>query len=176
MVSGNALSANSVSQTFSGVRDHIQGMQSFGAQMLTHGGGVVLAALQFAGFTLAILFVYTRLRKLPYCNVCEVFLSGKGSQTRYYDSEREVQGMVDEFLSRAKARRFRESIQAHASEGSARKTHLSSFASTVKVSRCKACPKHRLEFTARRKAGMSWKDISMLGYATNCMETITIHK
>ena len=54
------------------------------------------------------------------------------------------------------------------------KTHLSEFASTVEISQCKGCHRHRLQFSAQKKKGMSWKEISMLGYTTFCMEPIDV--
>jgi hypothetical protein len=87
---------------------------------------------------------------------------------------REIQGSVDDFLTRVKARQFRQSIQVHAGVGSAAKTGSSAFASSVEIRRCKACHRHRLEFSAMRKEGGSWKDISMLGHTTFCLEPIDV--
>jgi hypothetical protein len=174
LATGNALSADNISHSLGGARQRIAGLEAFGAGAMNHGAALVFAVLHFIGFALAGILAYTQLRTLSYCDVCMLFLKRKGVQTRYFDSSRGMQGAVDAFLTMVKGRQYRQSIEVHSGEGSAAKSRTSAFSSTVEVSRCKGCPKHRLKFSARRKDGMAWKDIDMLGYTTFCLEPINI--
>jgi hypothetical protein len=171
---GNALSADNMGDAMSGAKQRLQGVQAFGSTMLSHGWWLWTATLQFVGFALAGLVAFIALRNISYCDECMVFLSKKGAQTRYFNREREIQGSVDEFLSRAKARRFRQSIEAHAGFGSKEKAKTSEYSSTVDISLCPGCHKHRLRFSARCKKGITWKDITMLGYEAFCLEPIDV--
>lgn len=174
LATGNALSADNISASLSGAQQRIRGIKSFGAGVLSHDVVIELAVLQWIGFTIGSLLVFYRLRALSYCDDCQVLLSKRGEQTRYFDRERDIQISVDEFLSRAKARRFRQSVEAHAEEGASEKKTTSAFSSTVEIRRCSACHTNRLKFSARRKAGITWKDISMLGYTAFCLEPIEV--
>jgi hypothetical protein len=172
----NALASNKVNpaNAFSGVQQRVAGMQAFGSGVASHGAMLEFAALQFAGFVLGGLFAFSQLRSISYCDSCEAFLSKKGLQTRYFDTMRDIQGSIDDFLTKVKGRQYRQSIQVHAEEGSAAKTKSSAFASSVEIRQCKGCQRHRLQFSARRKEGRGWKDISMLGYTTFCLEPIDV--
>jgi hypothetical protein len=171
---GNALSADNMSDAMASARQRLQGMQALGSSVLSQGAWLWLATLQFVGFALAGVVAFVALRHVSYCDECLIFLSKKGEQTRYFNREPEIQGSVDEFLSKAKARRFRQSIEAHAGVGSKEKKKTSEFSSTVEISRCPGCHRHRLKFSARCKKGKSWKDISMLGYEAFCLEPIDV--
>jgi hypothetical protein len=174
LASGNALSADNIGTSMSGLQKRLQSMKSLGAGALDHAAVLELAALQFVGFSIGGLLVFWRLRSIPHCDECQVFLTSKGAQTRYFDWERDIQNSVNDFLSKVKARRYRQSIEAHSEGGVPEKKSSSEFASTVAISHCKACRRHRLQFSARRKKGMTWKDISMLGYETFCMESVDV--
>jgi hypothetical protein len=163
-----------MSDAMAGAKQRLAGVQAFGSNMLSHGAWLWMATLQFAGFALASILAFLLLRHVSYCDECMIFLSKKGEQTRYFNREREIQGSVDEFLTKAKARRFRQSIEAHAGIGSKEKKKTSEYASTVEISRCPGCHRHRLKFSARCKKGMTWKDISMLGYEAFCLEPIDV--
>jgi hypothetical protein len=174
MASGNALSADNISTAMSGASQRIAGLKAFGMGVLEHATWLELAILQMVGFVLAGGLVFWQLRTLPYCDGCKLFLSKKGEQTRYFDSMRDTQHAVDNFLTKVKGRQYRQSIQEHFGVGSKAKTDSSSFASTVEISRCMGCPKHKLDFRAERKEGRSWKPIDMLRYTTFCVEPIEI--
>ena len=174
MDKGNALSANNMGDAMSSAKEKFQGAAALGSSLFAHGAWMWLATLQFAGFSVAGILAFVALRHVSYCDECMIFLSKKGAQTRYFNREREIQGSVDEFLSKAKARRFRQSIEAHAGIGSKEKKSTSEFESTVAISRCPGCHRHRLKFTARKKTGIAWKDISMLGYEAFCLEPIDV--
>jgi hypothetical protein len=171
---GNALSADNMSDAMASARQRLQNVQALGSSVLSQGAWLWLATLQFVGFALAGVLAFVALRHVSYCDECMIFLSRKGEQTRYFNREPEIQGSVDEFLSKAKARRFRQSIEAHAGVGSKEKKKTSEFSSTVEISRCPGCHRHRLKFSARCKKGKSWKDISMLGYEAFCLEPIDV--
>jgi hypothetical protein len=173
---GNALSADNMSDAMASARQRLQNVQALGSSVLSQGAWLWLATLQFVGFALAGVLAFVALRHVSYCDECMIFLSKKGEQTRYFNREPEIQGSVDEFLSKAKARRFRQSIEAHAGVGSKDKKKTSEFSSTVEISRCPGCHRHRLKFSARCKKGMSWKDISMLGYEAFCLEPIDVKR
>ena len=173
---GNALSADNMSDAMASARQRLQNVQALGSSVLSQGAWLWLATLQFVGFALAGVLAFVALRHVSYCDECLIFLSKKGEQTRYFNREPEIQGSVDEFLSKAKARRFRQSIEAHAGVGSKEKKKTSEFSSTVEISRCPGCHRHRLKFSARCKKGMSWKDISMLGYEAFCLEPIDVKR
>jgi hypothetical protein len=174
MASSNALSADNMSSAFSGAGQRVAGLKSFGAGVLSHSGWLVMAASQWVGFMLAGLLVYSYLRSLSYCDGCALFLSRKGEQTRYYESMREIQESVEDFLTRVKGRQYRQSIQGHFEEGSAERTDSSAFSSTVEISICSGCPKHQLKFSAQRKEGRSWKEIGMLGHTAFCLEPVDV--
>ena len=171
---GNALSADKMSDAMASARQRLQNVQALGSSVLSQGAWLWLATLQFVGFALAGVVAFVALRHVSYCDECLIFLSKKGEQTRYFNREPEIQGSVDEFLSKAKARRFRQSIEAHAGVGSKEKKKTSEFSSTVEIRRCPGCHRHRLKFSARCKKGKSWKDISMLGYEAFCLEPIDV--
>jgi hypothetical protein len=171
---GNALSADNMTDAMSTAKQQLQNVQELGSSVLSHGALLWLATLQFAGFAVASVLAFVALRHVSYCDECLIFLSKKGEQTRYFNREPEIQGSVDEFLSRAKARRFRQSVEAHAGIGSKEKKTTSEFSSTVEISRCPGCHRHRVKFSARCKKGMTWKDISMLGYEAFCLEPIDV--
>jgi len=174
LASGNALSADNISSSMSGLEKRLQSMQSLGSTVMDHGLVLELAALQLAGFLIGGVLAFWYLRSLAYCEDCQEFLSKKGEQTRYFDWERDIQNSVSDFLTTVKARRFKQSIEAHSGAGTVEKRPSSEFASTVEISRCKGCLRHQLKFSARRKKGIAWKDISMLGYEAFCMEQIDV--
>ena len=171
---GNAVSADNMSDAMTSAKQRLQNMQALGSSVLSQGAWLWLATLQFVGFALAGVLAFVVLRHVSYCDECLIFLSKKGEQTRYFNREPEIQGSVDGFLSKAKARRFRQSIEAHAGIGSKEKKKTSEFSSTVEISRCPGCHRHQLKFSARRKKGMTWKEISMLGYEVFCLEPIDV--
>lgn len=172
--SGNALSADNVGASFAGAKRSLAGIQALGSGAVSSAAVLELAGLQLVGFALGGLLAFRSLRTFSYCDSCDVFLRKKGEQTRYYDREREIQTCVHEFLTMAKSRRYRQSIEAHAVEGTPEKRKTSEFASTVEISTCKGCNRNLLKFTARRKAGMNWKDISMLAYSAFSVEPIDV--
>ena len=174
MASGNALSADNIGHSMAGLQKRLHSMQALGTGVLDRTAVFELAALQLAGFLIGGILAFWYLRTLAFCDNCQEFLSRKGAQTRYFDRERDIQNSVHDFLSEAKARRFKQSIEAHSGVGTPEKTHLSEFASTVEISQCKGCHRHRLQFSAQKKKGMSWKEISMLGYTAFCMEPIDV--
>lgn len=126
------------------------------------------------GFALGGVLACIHLRSLTFCDDCLMFLNLKGKQTRYYDREREIYGMTDEFLSKAKIRRYQQSVEAHSAIGAAEKKKTSEYASTVEISQCKGCQRHKLSFRARHKKGLKWKDIKVMGYETFCLEPINV--
>jgi hypothetical protein len=174
MASGNALSADNIGHSMAGLQQRLHSMKALGSGVLDRTAVFELAVLQLAGFVIGGILAFWYLRTLPFCEECQEFLSKKGEQTRYFDRERDIQNSVHDFLSAAKARRFKQSIEAHSGVGTPEKTHLSEFASTVEISQCKGCHRHRLQFSAQKKKGMSWKEISMLGYTAFCMEPIDV--
>jgi hypothetical protein len=171
-----ALASNKVQVTnkFDGVRKMANGAQALGSGVLTHSAQLELAAVQMVCFALGGIVAYTRLRSLSYCDGCKLFLRTKGTQTRYFDREREIRSSVDDFLTNVKGRRFRQSMETHSEEGSTAKTSASMFSSTVEVRRCMGCRKHRLKLSAWRKAGGSWKEISALGHTAFCLEPVDV--
>jgi hypothetical protein len=174
LATGNALSADNVSSSMSGMEHRMEGLQSVASGVVSHAWVLELAGLQLLGFALGGLLACYHLRSLAFCDDCLLFLSRKGTRTRYFDRERDIYGMTDEFLSKAKIRRYQQSVEAHSAGGAAEKKKTTEFAATVEVSQCKGCHRHKLKFSAKRKKGMTWKDIKMLGYETFCMEPIHV--
>jgi hypothetical protein len=172
LATGNALSADNVSNSMSGVEHRIEGLQSLTAGVVSHAWVLELAGLQLVGFALGGLLACYHLRSLASCDECLLLLNRKGAQTRYFDREREIYGMTDEFLSKAKIRRYQQSVEAHSVGGLKEKRKTSEYAATVEISHCKGCQRHKLKFSARRKKGMTWKDIKMLGYEAFFLEPI----
>lgn len=139
-----------------------------------HGGQWVTMALQLVGFSMGGLLVYWFLRSRPYCEHCDLLLSRKGIQTRYFDRLEEINGSVEDVLAKAKTRRLQLAIQAHGARGAAQKSKITEFASTIRISLCKRCQTHRMDFRAMRKTGGGWKDIPVLGYAASSYEPIEV--
>jgi hypothetical protein len=150
------------------------GIQSINPIVQNHGSQWLLMTLQFVGFSLGSVLVFSFLRSRPHCDDCSVLLSGKGSQKRYFDRQEEVNGSVEDVLAKAKSRRLQLSIQAHGSRGAVRKGKLSEFASIVDVSLCKRCQTHRVDFRALRKSGLTWKEIAVLAYSASSFDPIEI--
>lgn len=172
LATGNALSADNVSTSLSGAEHRIEGLQAVASGVVSHAWVLELAGLQLVGFALGSLLACYHLRKLAACDECLLLLNRKGVQTRYFDREREIYGMTDEFLSKAKIRRYQQSVEAHSVGGLKEKRKTSEYAATVEISECKGCQRHKLKFSARHKKGMKWKDIKMLGYEAFFLEPI----
>lgn len=139
-----------------------------------HGGQWITMALQVVGFSIGGLVVYWFLRSRPYCEHCDLLLSRKGTQTRYFDRLEEINGSVEDVLAKAKSRRLQLAIQAHGARGAAQKGKITEFASTIRVSLCLRCHTHRMDFRAMRKGAGGWKEIPVLGYASSSYEPIEI--
>jgi hypothetical protein len=139
-------------------------------------GGYIYAALQIIRFALGGLVIYSHLTSLPYYEVCTLYLSKKGEQTRYFDNRKDMQNSIDGFLSKVQDKQFQQSIQFHAETGSAALKAVHVYSSTIKIERCKGCEKHWLKFSARHKTENDWKDISDLGYSTFCMDRVDVMK
>ena len=137
-------------------------------------GGYLYAALQIMGFAIGGLAVYGHLISLPFCGDCKLYLSKKGYQKRYFENPEDMQNSVAAFLAKVRDNQLQQSIQVHAETGSTAINAANVFSSFIEIKRCKACEKHWLKFTAQRKAGDDWKDISDLGYATFCMERVDV--
>jgi hypothetical protein len=150
------------------------GIQSINSAVQNHGSQWLLMAIQFVGLSFGSVLVFSFLRSRPHCDDCSVLLSGKGSQKRYFDRQEEINGSVEDVLSKAKNRRLQLSIQAHGSRGSVRKGKLSEFASIVNVSLCKRCHTHRVDFRALRKSGLTWKEIAVLAYSASSFDPLEI--
>ena len=164
--------ASSGAQRISQIGDNIQ---SLGSNVQNHGGQWVVMALQILGFSIGSLLVYSLLRSRPYCEDCNLLLSRKGAQTRYFDRLDEINGSVEDVLAKAKNRRLQLAIQAHGARGEAKKGKGTAFASTIKVSLCSRCQSHRMDFRAMRKSGGSWKEIPVLGYTASSFEAIEVN-
>ncbi|HWG16918.1 MAG TPA: hypothetical protein VN678_03595, partial [Acidobacteriaceae bacterium] len=149
-------------------------IDSVGKGVATQGGQWLWAALQIFGLALGGVVVYGMLRALPYCEACSQFLSQKGTQTRYYLTERALRNCVDELHARIKAHQLGESILAHFGIGSDEKSHLSEYSSTIDIKECRQCHTHRMQFTARRKKKQSWKNIKVFGHTAESLEPIDI--
>jgi hypothetical protein len=158
-------------QRISEIGDNIH---SIGSNVQNHGAQWLLMALQFAGFSIGSLLVYSLLRSRPYCEDCHLLLSKKGAQTRYFDRVEDINGSVEDVLAKAKNRRLQLSIQTHGSRGAAQKSKSAEFASTIRVSLCMRCQTHRMDFRAMRKSGASWKEIAVLGYSASSFESLEV--
>jgi hypothetical protein len=158
-------------QRISQLGDNIQSLSS---NVQNHGAQWVVMTLQVLGFSIGGLLVYSFLRSRPYCEDCHLLLSRKGAQTRYFDRLEEINGSVEDVLSKAKNRRLQLAVQAHGARGAAKKSKAAEFASTIRVSLCMRCETHRMDFRAMRKSGTSWKEIPVLGYSASSYEPIEV--
>lgn len=149
-------------------------IDSVGKGVANDGGLWFTAALQILGFALGGAVVYGMLRALPYCEACSQFLAEKGTQTRYYLTERTLRNCVDELHARMKVHQLTESILMHFGIGSDEKSHLSEYASTIEIRECKSCHSHRMQFSARRKKGKNWKNIKVFGHTAESLDPIDI--
>jgi len=150
------------------------GIQSFGKGIESHGDLLIITALQFIGFSFGALVVFVFLRSLAYCEDCGLFLNRKGAQTRYFRNSDGVQNSTNDFLISVKERGLQECIQAHFGVGSSKKDQFCEYSSTIEIRRCTQCQTHRLNFSARRKAGSGWKDMPVLGHTAYSMEPIDV--
>src|SRR6266702_254855 len=151
-----------------------QGIESFGSGVKSHSSQLVLAGLQIASFMIGGLVVFAFLRSLSYCEDCGVFLTRKGKQTRYFKSSAGIQNSADDFLTTVKSSRLQECIEAHFGVGAATKDRFTEYASTIEIRRCSQCQTHRLSFSAKRKAGGGWKDMSVLAHTAFSIEPIDV--
>jgi hypothetical protein len=149
-------------------------IDSVGKGVANEGTQWLASTLQILGFALGGVVVYGMLRTLPYCQACSQFLTQKGTQTRYFLTERALRNCVDEFHGRMKVHQLGESILAHFGVGSGEKSHLSEFASTIDIKECSQCHTHRMQFSARRKKKQSWKSIKVFGHTAESLEPIDI--
>lgn len=149
-------------------------IQSLSSNVQNHGTQWVVMALQVLGFSMGSLLVYSFLRSRPHCEDCHLLLSRKGAQTRYFERLEEINGSVEDVLSKAKNRRLQLAVQAHGARGAAQKSKATEFASTIRVSLCMRCETHRMDFRAMRKSGASWKEIPVLGYSASSYEPIEV--
>ena len=149
-------------------------VQAINQGVENNGLGWVMAVLQIAGFALGGLMVASYLRSLSYCHNCELFLSTKGRQTRYFNSSNGVHSSVDEFLAWMKNQQLQQGIQAHNEVGSGKKHNFSEYSSTIEIRTCRGCRTHKLEFSAKRKKGSTWKDIKLLRHSATSLEPIDV--
>jgi len=163
--------ASGTQQRISQFGDGIQGMSS---AVQNHGTQWLVMALQIGGFSIGGLLVYSFLRSRPFCDDCSLLLRSKGAQTRYFSRLDEINGSVEDVISKAKDRRLQLAVQSHGARGAAKKDKQAAFASTVQVSRCMRCHAHRMDFRAMRKSGVGWKDIPVLGYTASSYEPIEV--
>lgn len=155
------------SQISQGISDLHGGVQSHSARILQ-------LAIFIPGFAAGSLLFFWLLRRVSYCDTCDVFLSSKGEQTRYFDSEYAFRGACDNFLNKARGRQMRQSLEDISEAGSGEKNRSTMYTSTVHISRCAACEKHRLTFSVHRKEGGGWKPISLMGYTADSFDPIDI--
>lgn len=149
-------------------------IDSVGKGVGNNSGAWLAALVRILAFALGGVVVYVMLRTLPYCPACGQFLAQKGAQTRYFLTERALRSSVDELHERMKLHQLAESVLAHFGVGSAEKSHLSEFASTIEIKECRQCHTHRISFSARRKKGQSWKNIKVFGFSTESLDPIDI--
>ena len=149
-------------------------IDSVGKGVANESGQWLAAALEIFSFALGGVVVYGMLRGLPYCPACSEFLAQKGTQTRYYLTERTLRNCVDELHARMKVHQLAESILGHFGVGSDEKSHLSEYASTIDIMECRQCHTHRMQFSARRKKGKNWKNIKVFGHTAESLEPIDI--
>ena len=149
-------------------------VQAINQGVENHGLDLVMAVLQIAGFALGGLMVASYLRSLAYCHNCELFLSTKGRQTRYFNSSNGVHNSVDEFLTWMKNQQLQQGILAHKEVGSDKKHDFSEYSSTIEIRTCGGCRTHKLEFSAKRKKGNTWKDVKLLRHSATSPEPIDV--
>ncbi|HXE08152.1 MAG TPA: hypothetical protein VN612_09660 [Acidobacteriaceae bacterium] len=149
-------------------------IDSVGKGVAKDSGQWLASALEIFGFAFGGVVVYGMMRGLPYCPACGEFLAQKGTQTRYYLTERTLRNCVDELHARMKEHQLTESIMGHFGVGSDEKSHLSEYASTIDIKECRQCHTHRMQFSAKRKKGKNWKNIKVFGHTAESLEPIDI--
>jgi len=147
---------------------------SIGSGMKNHAGQWAITLGQVFGFAIGAFVAIGFVRGRLYCSQCMLLLSKKGAQTRYFNRSQDMQSATDDVLTKARERQLRESIQAHTGRGYDKAGTLTEYASTIEVRMCKRCQTHRVNFSARRKAGSSWKDIALLGYSVSSLEPVDL--
>jgi hypothetical protein len=138
-------------------------------------GGYLFAVVQIIGFLIGGFAVYAYLTSMTYCKDCRLYLSSKGLQTRYFLSAEEMQEASKNILTEMKLGRLQHSVLVHAALGT-NENASATFSSIVEVKSCKGCDKHWAKFTANRKTGNDWKEISELSFSSFCKEPIELHR
>lgn len=153
-----------------GVRGHFTGS---GVEIGS--GGYLFAAVQVVGFLLGGFLIYVYLTSMTYCEDCKLYLSSKGVQTRYFVSPEAMQSSTEDVLAEIQSWRLQHSVLVHAATG-ANESKNAVFSSNMEVKRCKGCDKHWVKFTAKRKAGNDWKEITELSHSAFSMEPVELHR
>jgi len=174
MVASQNMGTSMASGTQQRITQIGDGIHDISSTVQDHGSQWLLMVLQFAGFSIGGLAAYSLLRSRPYCDDCSLLLRSKGAQTRYFSGLNDINGSVEDVISKAKDRRLQLAVQSHGARGAASKDKGAAFASTIQVSLCPRCQTHRMEFRALRKAGAGWKNIPVLGYTASSYEPIEV--
>lgn len=135
--------------------------------------GYLLAVSHIVGFAIGGIAIYAGLRKLAYCESCQLYLSKKAEQTRYFSREDSLNQSAAEVLTGFDKNQLRRAVELHAAAGGASASDAN-FASTLAIKRCAACETHWLGFTARRKEKGKWKGLSGISRSTFTPEPITL--
>lgn len=137
--------------------------------------GYLFAAVQTIGFLVGGLAIYGFLTSMTYCDDCGLYLYTKGTQARYFGSAEEMKTATVNIQSEMHLRRLQHSVLVHAASG-ASDSKDAVFSSLIEIKSCKGCGKHWTKFTANRKSGNDWKEISELSLSAFSVEPVELQE
>ena len=127
-------------------------------------GGYFFALLDFAGFFLGARSLLAGLSTRPYCEECNLFLRKKGEQSRYFQWEEDLNAAIKAVLVKIKEEGLKGGIATHAALGSAARTEMTDYASSMDICQCSGCAVHRFGLAGKQKDGAIWKPIKGLEF------------
>jgi TRAP-type C4-dicarboxylate transport system permease small subunit len=123
--------------------------------------GYIVAVLQILGFAAGGFAVYGHLASKPYCEKCARYLSGKGKQMRYGDSDA-IQANTASVFSYLHSGAAGLAIDQQSRFGSSVQQRGNYLRSVFEVRYCKKCNQHWVKFTVEKQKGNNWNEISEL--------------
>ena len=153
-----------------GMRGHFTGP---GVEIGT--AGYLFAGVQVIGFVIGGLAIYGFISAMTYCDECGLYLNSKGTQTRYFSTAEEMKAATANIQDEMHSRRLQHSVLIHGATG-ASDSKGAIFSSAMEIKSCNGCGKHWTKFTANRKAGNDWKEISELSLSAFSIEPVELHK
>ena len=137
--------------------------------------GYLFAGVQVIGFVIGGLAIYGFITSMTYCDDCGLYLNTKGTQTRYFSTAEEMKAATANIQGEMHSRRLQHSVLIHGASG-APDSKGAIFSAAMEIKSCNGCGKHWTNFTANKKSGNDWKEISELSLSAFSVEPVELHK